>query len=266
VTKYLDYMQSATHEALLIPGMLNSFLRLELNIWTTQDVAWLEMALWDACAEHEEVDLAGRPCYGGLDLASKSDMASLALVFPPMEEGEPYRVRVFFWIPRANIDRRAQRAGVPYDVWERQGLLEATPGNVIDYDAILERISDLGAEYDIRELAFDRWGATLISQQLTERGFVMVEFGQGFASMAGPMREIMRLVAEGGLAHDGNPILRWNVENVVAEQDAAGNMKPNKRKSLEKIDGFVALLMGLDRAIKNEGGAPYYAEGGLVYA
>ena len=264
ITKARAYMEEAAREAKLIPGMLNSFLRLELNIWTTADVQWLDMALWDACEENTDVDLAGRECYGGLDLASKSDMASFALVFPPALDGEPYRVRMWYWVPSANVGRRAQRAGVPYDAWERQEYLEATPGNVIDYETILERITELGAVYDVREVAFDRWGATLISQQLMERGFVMVEFGQGWGSMAEPMREVIRMVSTGELAHDGHPILRWNVENVVAEQNAAGDMKPSKRKSLEKIDGFVAMLMGLDRAIKSLGGAPYYSEEGLA--
>jgi phage terminase large subunit-like protein len=269
VSKALAYMEEAAREAQLIPGMLNAFLRLELNIWTTADVQWLDMALWDQCQEEDAVELAGRACYGGLDLASNSDMASFALVFPPDENAatpEPYRVRIWYWIPGANVDRRAQRAGVPYDVWRTQGLLAATPGNVIDYDAILEHISELGLVYDIREIAFDRWGAVRISQQFMERGFTMVEFGQGYASMAAPMREIMRMVSNGELAHDGHPILRWNVENVVATQDDAGQMKPSKKKALEKIDGFVAMIMALDRALKNEGGAPYYAQEGLAVA
>lgn len=266
ISKSREYMEEAAREATLIPGMLNSFLRLELNIWTTADVAWLDMALWDKCEEPEAVELAGRVCYAGLDLASKSDMASLALVFPPVTPEEPYRVRIWYWIPGDNVNRRAQRAGVPYDIWKREGHLEATPGNVIDYDAILERMTDLGSLYDIREVAFDRWGAVLITQQLTERGFVMVEFGQGFMSMAAPMREVMRMVSLGELAHDGHPILRWNVENVVAVQDDAAQMKPSKKRSLEKIDGFVAMIMALDRALKNEGGAPYYSQEGLAIA
>jgi phage terminase large subunit-like protein len=238
---------------------------LHLNIWTSSDVRWLDMEQWDACRQ-EDVELEGRICYGGLDLASKSDMAAFALVFAPLEPGDPYHVRVWYWIPGDNVERRALQTGVPYDVWARQELLKGTPGNVIDYDTILADVLELAALYDVREVAFDRWGATLISQQMTEAGLLVVEFGQGFASMAAPMREIMRLVANGDIAHDGNPILRWNVDNVSAEQDAAGNLKPSKRKSAGKIDGMVAVVMGLDRALRNESAAPYYAEGGLVLA
>lgn len=265
VTISQEYLEAAFREAELQPGMQNGFRRLHLNIWTSSDVRWLDMEQWDAC-RREEVDLEGRACYGGLDLASKSDMAAFALVFAPMEQGEPYHVRVWYWIPGDNIERRALQSGVPYDVWERQELLKGTPGNVIDYDTILADVLELAALYDVREVAFDRWGATLISQQMTEAGLLVVEFGQGFASMAAPMREVMRMVANGELAHDGNAILRWNIDNVSAEQDAAGNLKPSKRKSAGKIDGMVAVVMGLDRALRNEGAAPYYAQGGLVLA
>jgi phage terminase large subunit-like protein len=136
---------------------------------------------------------------------------------------------------------------VPYDVWIQEGLITATPGNVIDYEYIRRELNALNAAVEIRELAFDRWGATQLSTQLEGDGFTMVPFGQGFASMAAPTREFLGLVAGGRIAHGGHPVLRWMASNLAVKQDAAGNLKPDKASSGEKIDGIVALIMGLDR-------------------
>lgn len=248
-TVNMAYLEEMFKEALLVPGLQNTFKRLHLNMWTSQDVRWIDMALWDACREPEALPLAGRKCYGGLDLASTNDMAAFALVFPPEEAGEPFRVRVWYWIPGDNLHERVRRDRVDYDLWGQQGLVTATPGNVIDYGRILDDIVLLGDAYNIQEVAFDRWGATQVSQQLEAAGFSMVAFGQGMASMARPTREFGRLVASRGISHDGNRVLRWNVDNVTVESDAAGNIKPSKKKSREKIDGLVAAIMGLDRAM-----------------
>jgi phage terminase large subunit-like protein len=150
---------------------------------------------------------------------------------------------------------------VPYDVWVRQGFIFATPGNVIDYGFILAQIQRDMSEFDLREIAFDRWGATKIVQDLQELGFDrtdeatarrrLVDFGQGFASMASPTRELEKLVAARQLAHGGHPVLSWMAGNAVVRQDPAGNMKIDKAKSTERVDGMVALVMALDRALRN---------------
>lgn len=259
-----EYLHGLAREAETTPGLQNGFRRLHLDQWTAAETRWLDMGLWDDCREEDDPDLAGRVCYAGLDLASSNDMAALALVFPPLDDEEPWRVRVRYWVPGDNMQRRVEQTGTPYDVWARQGLLTATSGNVIDFEAIQLEILALGTRFRILEIAFDRWGAIQISQQLGEAGFTMVQFGQGFASMAPPMKEFSRLVALGQIAHDGNPILRWNVDNVQAEQDAAGNLKPSKRKSKGKIDGLVAALMALDRAQRNEAAPSRYSEGELA--
>jgi len=198
-------------------------------------------------------DLTGRPCYGGLDLATTTDVAAFVLAFPPTADGEPYWLVPYFWVPGDNMIERIRRDRVPYDAWSRDGLMTATPGNVIDYATIERQIGELGAVYDIKEIAFDRWGAAQISQNLTAAGFTMVQMGQGFASMAAPTKELLRLVLARQLAHDGNPVLRWMADNMVVEQDAAGNVKPSKARSREKIDGVVAAIMALDRATRNAG-------------
>ncbi len=144
---------------------------------------------------------------------------------------------------------RSRRDGIPYDTWVADGLIEATEGNVIDYDVIRERIIELSERYNIRELPVDRWNSTQIQTQLRGEGVNVIEYGQGFASMNAPTKEIGRLVATGKLRHGGNPVLRWMASNVAVEQDAAGNQKLSKARSSEKIDGLVALAMAIGRAM-----------------
>jgi len=255
-----EYLRGEARRAQQSPAYQNTFRRLHLNQWTQQETRWLPMEAWNACAhEVDEKALAGWVGYGGLDLASSVDIAAFEIVFPPREEGDLWRVVSRFWIPEENIVERARRDRVPYDTWVRDGYITATPGNVIDYAFIMAEIERLGEMYDIREIAFDRWGAVQISTALEERGFTMVQFGQGFRSMSPPTKELLRMVLNGQIAHGGHPVLRWMADNMVVDTDPAGNVKPNKRKSREKIDGMVALIMALDRATRNA------AEGGSVY-
>jgi phage terminase large subunit-like protein len=250
VTIKTDYLETECKRAQASPAYQNTFRRLHLNQWTSQDERWLDMAAWNACSQPLP-DLTGRDCYAGLDLASTTDIAALSLVFPPVEDGEPYWIKPFLWVPEAALIDRARRDRVPYDAWTRDGYMIHTPGNVIDYDYIVDTITEQGKQYNIQEIAFDRWGATLVSQRLTDLGFEMVQFGQGYASMSSPMKEFHRLVLEQRLAHGGHPVLRWMADNVVARQDAAGNVKPDKERSRSKIDGIVATIMGLDRAVRH---------------
>lgn len=226
-----------------LPAYENTFRRLYLNQWTEQDARWVSLDTWDACADPLP-DLEGRECFAGLDLASTTDIASLSLVFPI--DGR-LCVLPFFWVPREGMKRRVERDRVPYDVWVREGLIEATDGDVIDYDVIRRKINVLSERYRIREIAVDRWNATQISTQLTSDGFEMVGFGQGMASMSGPMKELERRLIARELAHGGNKVLRWMASNVSAKQDEAGNIKPDKSKSTGRIDGVVATIMALGR-------------------
>ena len=196
-------------------------------------------------------------------MASTTDIAAFAMVFP-MENGV-YGAVLRFWIPRENMVERARRDRVPYDAWVRDGWVTATPGNVIDFTRIVADIRELGKVYKIGEVAFDRWGAVQVSQELSNAGMTMVQFGQGFASMASPTKELLRLVLGVKLAHGGNPPLRWMADNLVVTQDPAGNVKPDKKKSREKIDGMVALIMALDRSLRHGGKPKSVYEGrGLV--
>jgi len=156
-------------------------------------------------------------------------------------------VKPYFWVPQEGMKRRVDRDRVPYDAWVSQGLIEATEGDVIDYDVIRKRINQLAETYRIKEIAVDRWNATQISTQLTGDGFEMVGFGQGFASMSGPMRELERRLLARDIHHGGNAALRWMAANVSATMDAAGNTKPDKAKSSGRIDGIVATIMAIGR-------------------
>lgn len=204
--------------------------------------------------------------YAGLDLSSTSDITAFVLVFPPRTEEEKYSILPFFWIPEENLQLRVRRDHVPYDVWEKQGHLQMTEGNVIHYGFIEKFIEDLGMKYHILEIAFDRWGAVQMVQNLEGMGFTVVPFGQGYKDMSPPTKELMKLTLEKKLAHGGHPVLRWMMDNVFIRQDPAGNIKMDKEKSTEKIDGAVATVMALDRAIRNEGcfGSVYDQRGILV--
>lgn len=212
-------------------------------------------------------DLEGRVCYGGLDLASTTDITAFVLVFPPYGDDDKYTVAPWFWIPEDNLKLRVARDHVPYDLWQQQGFLQTTEGNVVHYGAIEAFIEQLGERFDIREIAFDRWGAVQMSQNLDEAGFTVVPFGQGFKDMSPPSKELMKLALEGKLAHGGHPVLSWMVDNIHVRTDPAGNIKPDKQKSTEKIDGVVATIMALDRAIRNGTGhvsGSVYDERGLL--
>jgi phage terminase large subunit-like protein len=253
----LEEMRIAAQRAKAIPAQQNTFRRLYLNQWTEQDERWLDMATWDACGGAVDVDsLAGRECYAGLDLASTRDVTALVLVFPDGEGG--FDVLPKFWVPSDTMADRVKRDRVPYDQWKMDGALNTTDGNVCDYDAIREAIRELSEVFDIREIAYDRWGATQLVTQLQADGAVCVPLGQGFASMSSPTKELDKLIASRSIRHGNHPVLRWMAVNVAIEQDAAGNVKPSKKKSTEKIDGIVALVMAIDRATRN-------AEGGSVY-
>ena len=252
VTVKLDYLQNECERAKVVPAYQNTFRRLHLNQWTRQESRFIDMAAWDACGVEELPDLAGRRCYAGLDMASTTDLAALVLVFPPESEHEPYWVVPRFYIPHENMVERVRRDRVPYDVWVRTGLIVDTPGNVIDYDAIRLDIAALNSRYVIQQIAFDPWNATQFANDLDSDGYVMLQHRQGFASMSSPTKELVRLVLSRDIAHGGHAVLRWMADNMAVRQDPQGNIKPDKAKSRQRIDGMVALVMAAGLALRNE--------------
>ena len=267
ITVGMDKVKAAFESARQNPAEENSFRQLRLNQWVKQAVRWMPMDKWDKCAFAVDAEaLEGRVCYGGLDLSSSTDITAFVLVFPPGDEDDKYCILPFFWIPEDNIDLRVKRDHVNYDLWERQSFLQTTEGNVVHYGYIEQFIAELGERFNIREIAFDRWGAVQMTQNLETLGFSVVPFGQGFKDMSPPTKELMKLTLEEKIAHGGHPVLRWMMDNIYIRTDPAGNIKADKEKSTEKIDGAVATIMALDRAIRcgNDSGESVYDKRGLL--
>lgn len=263
----IKYLRQQVDLANGMPSNENLVRRLNFCQWTEQAERAIPMEIWDqGAAPLEAASLLGRACYGGLDLAKVSDLSAFVLLFPPVEDREPWKVLPWFWVPEDDIGARVQRHHVPYDVWEREGHITATPGNTTDYAFIEARILELAGRYAIREIAYDRVFAAEIVQRLAAEGLTMVEFGQGFASMGAPTAELLRMVKAGILQHGGHPVLRWNASNLTVAIDPAGNQKPDKGRSIEKIDGIVALCNALGRAVVRVGNEPgsIYEERGVL--
>ena len=243
-----------------MPSKENIVKRLNFCMWTEQSVRWMPMDKWDACAApvHPE-SLRKHACYGGLDLASITDLAAFVLLFP---EDDKYKVLPFFWIPQETARVRSEKDRVPYDQWIKEGLIKATEGNVIDYDVIRHDINELADAYDIREIDFDPWNSSQIASQLASDNFTMVEIRQGFQSLSAATKELEKLVRGGELVHGGNPVLRWNASNVSVRTDPSGSIKPDKERSTEKIDGISALVNAIARVFR-VGSPSVYASRGV---
>lgn len=246
----LEELRAACKRAQEIPAQENVFRRLYLNQWTEQASRWLSLANWDACQAPRPKPLEGRPCYVGLDLSSTTDLTALVAVFP--DEAGAFDVLAQFFVPQDSMRLRSTRDRVPYDHWSRAGQLVATPGNVVDYDAVRATLQEWDARFDVKEIAFDPWNATDLTVRLTAQdGLTCVAMRQGFVSLSAPTKALEKAVLSRTLRHDGHPVLRWNVSNVSVETDAAGNLKPSKKVSTDRIDGVVALIMAIDRMDRN---------------
>jgi phage terminase large subunit-like protein len=241
-----EYLERECKRAQESPEYENTFKRLHLNMRTQQAKRWLQLERWDACATRvDPLELEGQPCHAGLDLSTTTDVTALVMLFDlrGLKIALPK-----FWIPAERAEKRERRDKVPYLTWARQGLLTLTEGDVIDYDVVRADINELGGRYKFQSLGIDRWNATQITSQLTGDGFNVMGFGQGMKEMSPPSKELERLMLAGELAHGGNPVLRWMAGNIALEQDSAGNIKPCKKRSTERIDGIVALIMAIGMA------------------
>jgi len=230
------------------PTFENTFKRLHLNIRTGQDVRWLSVEEWDKCDGVVLPEaLIGHSCYAGLDLSSRKDVTAIVLYFP-----DEKKVLPFFWIPKANAHQREKTDKVPYTTWANQDFITMTPGNVIDYAVVMGGIADIAEKYNIELMAFDRWGFEAIRQQLVHTGVPeekMIAFGQGYASMSAPTKELEKLVLGEEISHGGHPVLRDMASKVAVVSDSADNIKPCKKKSTGRIDGIVGLIMAIGLAI-----------------
>lgn len=262
------YLRKAADEAQQSPADLAKYLRLHLGIRTKQETRYIDLSAWDRnAAIVAEPSLTGRRGYGGLDLASTSDLLALCWAFPDADGTYDLLWRI--WTPEDNVPNLDRRTAGSASVWVRQGWLTTTPGNVADYDYIRQQIGRDSDVFDVGEIAYDPWNATQLVTDLVGDGAPMVSMRQGFASMSGPTKELQRLVLEGTaerpvVRHGGNPCMRWQIDNLAVAMDPAGNVKPDKANAGEKIDGVVAAIMAISRAA--QAGPPRrsaYEDGGL---
>lgn len=260
VSKSLEDLRMKAQRASQMAAALNNFLRRELNVWVTGTVKWTNMEKWREAGKADPIPALQKPeqlkkhtAFGALDLSSVSDITAFVMAFPAPDEY--FDIICRFWIPEDALDvvptYRSTDDAKMLKRWVKEGYIEATPGNHIDHDFIYAQLENDAKDFTIQQSAFDRWGASSVTQTLEKMGMTMVEFGQGYASMNPPMKELERLILSGKIRHGNHPVLTWMMDNLIAHVDPAGNMKPAKDKSRDKIDGAVAMIMALDLALRN---------------
>lgn len=249
VSVRLAYLREQVLLAQQIIGQQVNVLTKNLNIWCQQDDRWLDIVkVWDPCNPAFDLErLAGRVCYGGLDLSTETDLTAYVLVFEPIPEDPHVYVVPYFFVPADNVNRRAETDRVPYPKWVAEGFIEATPGNVVDYERVREVINESAERFDVREIAYDPWNASHLVTQLTGDGRTMVKLAQNLGNLSAPTKRLEGLLLSGLLRHGGHPVLRWNAENVSLLRDSNGNYRPHKGKSRERIDGIAGLINALNR-------------------
>lgn len=246
----VDDLRRKARVAAHIPAKQNSFRRLHLDEWTEQTTRWLDLAKWDACAGDISARdlpelLSGRRCFGGLDLASTGDTTALVLYFPPTEDDKQAYLLPRFFMPANNMTERDKKDRTTYSAWAAEEWLDTTEGNTTDYAFVRQAVQEAAEEYELVQVAYDRWNSSQLVSELVADGIDMVPFGQGFASMNAPTKSLEARIIDQSIVHGGHPVLRWQAQNVSVKEDPAGNMKPDKARSPEKIDGMVAAIMAI---------------------
>jgi phage terminase large subunit-like protein len=269
------YLAEQAAKAQTQPSFLNTYLRLHLNVWTQQVTRWLSLERWTEAhpvptgrngrewALEQEEALAGRKCWGGLDLSSKWDLCALVFAFPG--EGDEVHFLSRFWLPEGTVEKYARKGQRHYAQWAQEGWLTTTPGDVVDYEFIRSEVNALAKRYALQELAFDQWGATDLATRLMSDGIPMVECRQGFKTLSEPSKDLEARTISRKVRHMAHPVMRFCVSNAVVSTDSAGNIKPDKSKAADRIDGVVAAVMALSRLIVSigDGGPSVYEERGI---
>jgi len=251
IGKELAYMDAQATKVSQVPTKLNTFLNKQLNIWTDVEQAWIQTEVWNECvADISEEDLLGKTCFGGMDLARVNDLSACAYFFPKQDGLEKAVIICDFFIPDHDLKGREDRDRVPFRLWAEEYNLTLTNGKTTDWDFIKHSILERSGQFNIESFGYDRHFAGELVSSLAAEGFETTPFGMGFLSMATPTAEFERMVVGTEISHTGCPILRWNVANVVVSQDAAGNIKPDKMKSIERIDGVTAMMIALGMFLK----------------
>lgn len=238
-----DYLREEVTRARVSPARQTTFRQLHLNIWTSEVSRWIDPHAWDENGEPVREHVPGARVFAGLDLSSTTDISALVLL--TAQDDGTFDVRPYFWLPDANLLERENRDRLPYTDWVSKGLIQTTPGNIVDYGAIRNQVLDLADEFGGFTLAYDPWNATGLITELTSAGLLCVPVRQGFATLSAPTKELERLILGGKLRHAGNPVLKSHAEAALVQSDPAGNVKPDKAKSNARIDGLVGLIMAL---------------------
>ena len=261
VSVKLDDLQRKLRKAKEMPAALNAFLRLHMNVWTQAEERWINPDAWALCGGRTPIEeLRDEPCYAGLDLSTVNDITALVLKFPRTGD-----VLCWFWIPEDNMTARERRDRVPFSSWVRRGYVEATPGNVVDYEYIKERLRKIAKEFrGLKEIGYDPYMATQIAIQLEEEGFKVVPVRQGWVTLSPALKELEREYLKGELKHGDNPVLRWMASNLVVKKDVADNYMPDKAHSIDRIDGIVALCVAISRQINTREVPSVYENRGLL--
>ena len=243
ISVYPEYMRRQAAKARSTPSFENTFRRLHLNQWTQSETRWINDDDWMRCDKGTMQPEPKSECYGSLDLATVRDICCYTRIYPMGDDR--FLVKVMFFVPELTAKERSKKDGVDYDVWIRQGYIVETPGNTVDYDYIENYILKSQETDNLVGVAYDAWAASQLVSRLIDKGVNMVAWRQGFASMSAPTKEVERLTMLEKLNHEGNPVLRWMCSNVMIVSDAAGNIKIDKDKSSEKVDGMVSLAMAM---------------------
>ena len=258
-----EYMERESQRAVDVPSYQNTFKRLMLNLWTDSQSVFIPHSDWMKCHANFNYDkLKGMECWGGLDLASTRDLSALTLVF---RVDDKFVILPFIFVPKENAIKRSKRDGVDYLTYMREGDVIATEGDVQDYSFIRAKINELSEIYRIQSISYDRWGATnLILQLINEDGIPMSPLGQGFVSLSAPTKSVEREILAGNIIHNNNKCMNWCLSNVVIQEDPAGNIKPSKNKSKERIDPFVSLICAFAEMMSEEQSDSIYDNRGLL--
>lgn len=261
-----DYLADQVTDAKNRPEAVRNVMTKNVNLWVDAEKTWILDEAWMRCCGEMSVDdLAGCECWGGLDLSNISDITAYVLLF---HERDCFQLLPFFWIPKEKMLEKIRKENINYDLWVQAGYVKVTEGNVIDYDFVKADILSIVSRYDLKSSAYDRWNSSQTIIDLQNEGMECNPFGQGYGSMSAPSKEFEKLVLSGRIEHFGNPVLRWMLASTVIKTDPAGNIKPDKEKSVQKIDGIVASIMALGEwmtAQAAEENDPYSKRGMLSF-
>lgn len=238
-----DYLADQVKDAKNRPEAVRNVMTKNVDLWVDAERTWILDDVWQKCiGTTDPADLKSCACWGGLDLSNVSDITAYVLLF---HENDRFQLLPHFWIPEEKMLEKVRKENINYDKWVAEGYVTVTPGNVIDYDFVKADILRIVADYDLRTSAYDRWNASQTIIDLQNEGMECNPFGQGYGSTSAPTKEFEKLVLTGKIEHFGNPVLRWMLASTLVKTDPAGNIKPDKEKSTQKIDGIVAAIMAL---------------------